>query len=58
MCALYILNITSSKRSSWSAVHSCDCDLKLTVTSQLTFIGGSSSPLPCPFVPYRDDVQN
>ena len=50
MCALYFVNITSPKRSSWSAVHSRDCDLQLTVTSQQTFIIG---PFFTPAVPQR-----
>jgi len=32
--SLYFVKITSPKRSSWPAIHSCTCDGKLTITSQ------------------------
>jgi hypothetical protein len=41
MCSDFI-KITPHNWSTWHAVHSCNCDLKLTITSQLTFIGGSN----------------
>ena len=40
---IFIFKITFPKWVSWHAVPSCNCDRKLTITSQRTFITGSNS---------------
>jgi hypothetical protein len=51
MNAFYFLKITFSKWSFWRAVHSCNCDRKLPITSQQTFISGSNFDPDVPFRP-------
>jgi hypothetical protein len=49
--AFYLKKMTSPKCCSCRAVHSCNCDHKLTVTSQQTFVSGSNFDSDLPFRP-------
>jgi hypothetical protein len=49
--AFCFLKTASPTWSSWHAVHSCNCDGKLTVTLQQTFVSGSDFDPDVPFRP-------
>jgi hypothetical protein len=56
--AFFVRKITYPKRPSWPAVHVCNCDRKLTINSQMKFIGGSNFDPDTPFRSLTCGIQN